>query len=320
MKDKQMSLLNFLFLLSLFLFVASLGYWVLAQWIPSEMEQRKLSLTQHVPTTANPLLQRFRQKATSLLLLLGPWAGQAKPDDPLQATDLQIRLFNAGLRSPVAAPIFLGIKTVLTLLFPVIFMLFVWMFPTQVEGINFWASVMVSAGLGYYLPNIGLHYLLKKQQKILFHALPDSLDLMRLCVQAGLGLDAALDRVGREMKLSYPELSIEFALTGLELRAGSSRAEALRHLSQRMGLADMNGLVSMLIQSDRFGTSVAESLEVHSDALRLKRRLIAEEAAAKLPIKLLIPLIFCVFPALITVLLGPVVISISQQLFPLVNN
>ena len=143
---------------------------------------------------------------------------------------------------------------------------------------------------------------------------------MRLCVQAGLGLDAAIERVGREMRLSYPQLSDEFALTGLELRAGSSRAEALRHLSQRMGLPDIEGLVAMLIQADRFGTSIAESLEVHSDALRTKRRLIAEEAAAKLPIKLLIPLIFCVFPALMTVLLGPVVISITQHLFPLVNG
>jgi tight adherence protein C len=144
--------------------------------------------------------------------------------------------------------------------------------------------------------------------------------MMRLCVQAGLGLDSAIERVGREMRLSYPQLSDEFALTGLELRAGSSRADALRHLSLRMGLSDIDGLVSMLIQADRFGTSIGESLEVHSDALRTKRRLIAEEAAAKLPIKLLIPLIFCVFPALMTVLLGPVVISITQNLLPLVNN
>ncbi|WP_167394362.1 type II secretion system F family protein [Limnohabitans parvus] len=179
---------------------------------------------------------------------------------------------------------------------------------------------MAAAALGYYTPNVVLHQLVKKQQKILFHAVPDALDLMRLCVQAGLGLDAAIERVGREMRLSYPQLSDEFALTGLELRAGSSRAEALRHLSQRMGLPDIEGLVSMLIQADRFGTSIAESLEVHSDALRTKRRLIAEEAAAKLPIKLLIPLIFCVFPSLMTVLLGPVVISIAQHLFPLVNG
>ena len=179
---------------------------------------------------------------------------------------------------------------------------------------------MAMAIFGYYLPDAYLRYRMTQRQKIFFHALPDALDLMRLCVQAGLGLDAAIDRVGREMRLSCPPLSDEFALTGLELRAGSSRSDALRHMSQRMGLADMSGLVSMLIQADRFGTSIAESLELHSDGLRTQRRLVAEEAASKLPIKLLIPLIFCVFPALMTVLLGPVVISISQYLFPLVNN
>lgn len=315
-----MAFLNLLFLGFLFLLVASLGYWGLSRWMPSELEQRRMSLTQPSSAPVNSPLHRFRQKATKWLLLLGPWAGAARPDVPVRATDLQIRLLNAGLRSPLAAPLFLGFKTLLTFLLPGFLLLSFWLFSVRVEGVQFWASVMVAATSGYYLPNIGLHFLVQKQQKIMFHAIPDALDLMRLCVQAGLGLDAALDRVGREMRLSYPELSVEFFLTGLELRAGSSRADALRHLSQRMGLADMDGLVSMLIQSDRFGTSVAESLEVHSDALRTKRRLIAEEAAAKLPIKLLIPLIFCVFPALMTVLLGPVVITITQQLFPLVNN
>ena len=122
-------------------------------------------------------------------------------------------------------------------------------------------------------------------------------------MQAGLGLDAAIDRVGREMHLSCPELSSEFELTGLELRAGASRADALRHLSARIGLEDVEALVVMLIQADVLGTSVHESLQVHSESLRTKRRLLAEETAAKLPVKLLIPLVFCVFPALLTVLL-----------------
>jgi tight adherence protein C len=138
--------------------------------------------------------------------------------------------------------------------------------------------------------------------------------LLRVCVQAGLGLDAAMERVGREIRHARPELSEEFALTGMALRAGSSRAEALRNLSVRIGLKDIEALVSMLIQADRFGTSVSESLQVHSDAMRTQRRLQAEEAAAKLPVKLLIPLIFCVFPSLLTVLLGPVVVTLARQL------
>jgi tight adherence protein C len=315
-----MSILNIIFLASLFLLVLSLTYLALNQWVSGDFEKRRLALTELRTPTPNAWLQRMKSQLTSWLLSLGPWAGSATSEDALKPTDLQIRLLNAGLRSSMAVSVFLGLKTLLTFLLPVCFVALMWLFQVSLPDQGFWTGLMASAALGYYMPNMVLHQLIKQQQKILFHAVPDALDLMRLCVQAGLGLDAAIERVGREMRLSYPQLSDEFALTGLELRAGSSRAEALRHLSLRMGLSDIEGLVSMLIQADRFGTSIGESLEVHSDALRTKRRLIAEEAAAKLPIKLLIPLIFCVFPALMTVLLGPVVISITQNLFPLVSN
>ncbi|MEN9625201.1 type II secretion system F family protein [uncultured Limnohabitans sp.] len=315
-----MSTLNFLFLGFLFLLVASLVYLALNQWTSDDFEKRRLGLVQPSRPAEHAWLKRMQSKMMALLLRMSPWAGTAAPEDVLQPSALQMRLLNAGIRSGLAVPVFLGLKTFLTFFLPACFVMLTWLLQLSWSELMFWTGVMAAAALGYYTPNAVLHQLVKKQQKILFHAVPDALDLMRLCVQAGLGLDAAIERVGREMRLSYPQLSDEFALTGLELRAGSSRAEALRHLSQRMGLPDIEGLVAMLIQADRFGTSIAESLEVHSDALRTKRRLIAEEAAAKLPIKLLIPLIFCVFPALMTVLLGPVVISITQHLFPLVNG
>lgn len=312
--------LNFLFLGFLFLLVASLVYIALNQWTSDDFEKRRLGLVQPSRPAEHAWLKRMQSKMMALLLRMSPWAGTAAPEDALQPIALQMRLLNAGIRSGLAVPVFLGLKTFLTFFLPACFVMLTWLLQLLWSELMFWTGLMAAAALGYYMPNVVLHQLVKTQQKILFHAVPDALDLMRLCVQAGLGLDAAIERVGREMRLSYPQLSDEFALTGLELRAGSSRAEALRHLSQRMGLPDIEGLVSMLIQADRFGTSIAESLEVHSDALRTKRRLIAEEAAAKLPIKLLIPLIFCVFPALMTVLLGPVVISITQHLFPLVNG
>ena len=315
-----MSTLNIIFLISLFLLVASLIYLALAQWVPSDLDKRRMNLVHHAQPQANAWLTRLQRKMTDLLLWLGPWAGSPDSRDAMEPSDLQIKFLNAGLRSSMVSPVYLGFKTLLTFLLPGVLWLLMWIFSVQKDDLFFWTSMMAAAAVGYYIPNVVLHVLVSKQHKILFHAVPDALDLMRLCVQAGLGLDAALERVGREMRLSYPQLSDEFALTGLELRAGSSRAEALRHLSQRMGLPDIEGLVSMLIQADRFGSSIAESLEVHSDALRTKRRLIAEEAAAKLPIKLLIPLIFCVFPALMTVLLGPVVISITEHFFPLVNS
>lgn len=315
-----MSALNIVFLGALFMFVGSLAYLLLNQWVPGDLEKRRMGLVQPIRSTENLWLKRVQSKMLNLLLSMGPWSGKANVDDSAELSGLSLRLLNAGLRSSLAIPIFLGSKTLLTFCLPAVSAMLIWLFQVSWPDLMYWSGLMASAAAGYYLPDLVLHRLVKRQQKILFHAIPDALDLMRLCVQAGLGLDAAIERVGREMRLSYPQLSDEFALTGLELRAGSSRAEALRHLSLRMGLSDIEGLVAMLIQADRFGTSIAESLEVHSDALRTKRRLIAEEAAAKLPIKLLIPLIFCVFPALMTVLLGPVVISITQHLFPLVNS
>jgi tight adherence protein C len=143
---------------------------------------------------------------------------------------------------------------------------------------------------------------------------------MRVCVEAGLGLDAAIERVGREMALESSALAEEFHLVTLELRAGASRADALRNLAVRVGLEDIDAMVSMLVQADRFGTSIAESLRVHSDALRTKRRLLAEEKAAKLPVTLLFPLIFCIFPALLTVLLGPAVITVVRVLLPTITR
>jgi len=127
-----------------------------------------------------------------------------------------------------------------------------------------------------------------------------------------LGLDSAVERVGREIQIESEALAQEFYLLGLELRAGATRANALRNLALRIGLTDIDALVAMLIQADRFGTSVAESLKVQSESLRNKRRLRAEEAAAKLPVKILMPLIFCVFPALLMVLLGPAIINVSE--------
>jgi tight adherence protein C len=247
------------------------------------------------------------------MLWLGPWTAGLSGGEGDMPSALRLRFANAGWRSPVALQIYFISKTLLTVLLPAL----TW----SVLNAQGWpanpmqrlALVVAAAALGYYLPDAVLKLRIQRRQLELLHAFPDALDLLRLCVQAGLGLDAAIERVGREMRHARPVLSEEFALTGLALRAGSSRAEALRNLSQRVGLQDIDALVSMLIQADRFGTSVSESLAVHADALRTQRRLRAEEAAAKLPVKLLIPLIFCVFPSLLTVLLGPVVVTLARQ-------
>jgi tight adherence protein C len=178
------------------------------------------------------------------------------------------------------------------------------------------SSLVAAAALGYFLPNAWLNWRIRNRQREIFESFPDALDLMTVCVEAGLALDAALVRVGQEMRLKSITLAEELHLVSLEMRAGSSRERALRNLALRTGVEEIDSLVALLVQSDRFGTSVADSLRVHSDGLRTKRRFRAEEAAAKIPVKLLFPLLFCIFPALMLVLLGPSGVAISRVLFP----
>ena len=170
------------------------------------------------------------------------------------------------------------------------------------------------AVMGYVLPGMAVSRKIKKRQKEMQKALPDALDMLVVSVEAGLGLNAALVRVSEEMDRMSPVLSEQLGLVNLEIRAGTSREEALRNLGERTGLQDIISLVGMLIQTERFGTSVAQALRVHADTMRTKRRQRAEEAAAKTTIKLVFPLVFCIFPAMFVVILGPALIQIYQAL------
>jgi tight adherence protein C len=304
-----------IFSVLVFALVVVLSLAALSQWLPNPGRDRLARLTANRPDQTEDLSawQRAQTRLLSALLWFGPWAAGLSGGEGSTPSALRLRFGHAGWRSPMALQIYFISKTVLTLLLPTL----AWgVMETQAwatESTLRMALVIFAAALGYYLPDVLLNWRIQRRQLALSHAFPDALDLLRLCVQAGLGLDAAIDRVGREMRHARPELSEEFALTGLALRGGSSRADALRNLSQRVGLKDIDALVSMLIQADRFGTSVSESLAVHAEALRTQRRLRAEEAGAKLPVKLLIPLIFCVFPSLLTVLLGPVAVTLARE-------
>jgi len=309
-----MTSLDLMMAISVFLVVAPFSYALLRRLLPNEGLQRLSDLAQKDPPTDMGWFQRFKTHLRTWILWLSPWTMGMSGGDEAMPSALRIRFWNAGWHSTAADRIYFTSKTLLTLVLPTSTWGFLWLIAPSLSDMNMLAVTALIAAAGYYLPDGILRYQIKQRQKTLFHAFPDALDLLRVCVQAGLGLDAAMERVGHEMRLSSPELSDEFELTGLALRAGASRAQALRSLAVRIGIKDIDALVSMLIQADRFGTSIAESLQVHSDALRTKRRLLAEEIAAKLPVKLLIPLIFCVFPALLTVLLGPVVISLYTQL------
>ena len=300
-----------------FALVVAISLILLTRWMPDPGRQRLAMLADapqsgpHAPL--RPVWQPVQSRLLSALLWLAPWTAGLSGADSERATALRLRFAQAGWRSPLALQIFFTSKTLLTLLLAVLTWIAVDASDRAPGGMAGLALVMLAAAVGYYLPDAVLRLRIQRRQRLLMHAFPDALDLLRLCVQAGLGLDAAIERVGREMRQARPVLSEELALTGLALRAGASRADALRQLSQRVGIRDIDALVVMLIQADRFGTSVSESLQVYSDALRTQRRLRAEEAAAKLPVKLLIPLVFCVFPSLLTVLLGPVVVTLARE-------
>lgn len=170
--------------------------------------------------------------------------------------------------------------------------------------------------LGFLIPDFWLTWKVRSRQRRLRRALPDALDLLVICVEAGLGLDQALMKVSQELRITHRELSDEFQLVNLEMRVGKTRIEALHELGHRTGLDDIKSLVAMLVQTERFGTSIAQSLRVYSDDMRVRRRQRAEEMSAKTTVKMVPPLVFFIFPALMVVILGPAVITLIRQLMP----
>jgi tight adherence protein C len=225
---------------------------------------------------------------------------------------LRLRLIQAGYADARAVPLYLGSRLFLPLVLAVgVFILLPaagWPWTVAVIGAC-WFGV-----LGYVMPPVYVARRRRTRQKEMQKALPDALDLLVVCVEAGLALNQALVRVSEETERLSPVLAEQLALVNLEIRAGTARDEALRNLGERTGLDDIKSLVAMLVQTDRFGTSIAQALRVHADTLRTKRRQRAEEAAAKTTIKLVFPLVLFIFPAMFVVILGPALIQILETL------
>lgn len=249
--------------------------------------------------------------------LIGPAAKLTTPKEQWLTSRVRRRMINAGFHDERAPLFFYGAKTIFAVALP--FVLFILTLPMALDSGSILVLVVLTAAIGYYTPNIYLMWHIRERQREIFNAFPEALDLMVVCVEAGLGLDAAIARVGEEIGRSCPALGDEFHLTNLELRAGHSREAALRNLAIRTGVDDIHTLVAMLIQSEKFGTSVAESLRVHADTMRNKRMLRAEEAAQKLPVKLIFPVVLLIFPSLFMVLLGPSILTMVKLLGPILK-
>jgi tight adherence protein C len=239
--------------------------------------------------------------------------GEKAPRSPKELGTLRLRLVQAGYRRDEALTIFFGIRVTFALVMFSVLSTSVFARPNLTLALG-------GLGFGYVLPGMVLARKAKARAHRIRLSLADMLDLLVVSVEAGLGLDQAIARVGAELSFAYPELSDELKLINLELRAGKARSEALRNLADRTGVDDLSSLVTMLIQTDKFGTSVAQSLRVYSETLRTKRRQRAEEAAAKTGVKMVFPLVFCIFPAIWVVTIGPAAIRFVTVLFPLIES
>ena len=260
------------------------------------------------------------QWLAQIIKLSGPLAKLSLPEEGWEKSPLRARFMNAGFRQPSAPALYFAAKTAGAIVFPLITSFLISTSNAQYGTNTLLLWLLGTASIGYYLPNLLLKNMVLKRQREVFESFPDALDLMTVCVEAGLAMDAALARVATEIGLKSAVLSEELQLVTLELRAGSSKEKALRNLALRTGVDDVDALVAMLIQSERFGTSIADSLRVQSDQLRTKRRQRAEEQAAKIALKLLFPLIFFIFPSLLVVLLGPAFIQIYRVLLPTMSG
>lgn len=251
---------------------------------------------------------------------VGPMAKLSTPKVGWDESSLRVRFMQAGLREAAWPAIYFAAKTVLALLWPGLFVLYQGVSAMQMTATNTILVLVLLAALGYYLPNVLLANLIKHRKREVEDALPDALDMMLVCVEAGLGLDAAMNRAAGEIGLRSQSMADELSLVALELRMGVKRDHALRNMALRTGVDDVASFVAMLVQSDRFGTNVADALRIEAETMRTHRRLRAEERAAKIPLKLLFPLIFFIFPSLLLVLMGPAFISIYRVLLPTMSG
>jgi tight adherence protein C len=262
--------------------------------------------------TPDSLQRRRRQIRSERLKGVLQAFGEAVQERSKNNSAVRLRLIQAGYPNAAAVPMYLGLRVAVPALMGMGAAL---LLPTL--GASAVKTLLISiyfGVMGYLLPSMTVGRRVKNRQKEMQKALPDALDMLVVSVEAGLGLNQALVRVSEEIYRISPVLSEQLALVNLEIRAGTSRPEALRNLAERTGLQDISSLVGMLIQTDRFGTSVAQALRVHSETMRTKRRQRAEEAAAKTTIKMIFPLVFCIFPALFVVILGPALIQIYKAL------
>jgi tight adherence protein C len=309
--------------LGVFGLVAALA-WMTVDWLSSKTSRAE----QRLDDFKDPMARKKREElgpkkkndavARMLESAAPSLAKPLQPKSEQEQSKLKLKLSYAGFRSEAAPQIFLGCKFIMLM----IGLVLGGGTTVAIMGINqgsLFRIVMIAGGM-FYFPDVVVMWLGKKRKESIFLGLPDALDLLVVCVEAGLGLDQAMRKVADEMKKSYRTIAEEFNLCNLQLQMGRSRQQVLQELGSRSGVDDLKSLASILIQADKFGSSIAQALRVQSDSMRTRRRQIAEEKAAKTAVKLIFPLVLFIFPGIFVVLVGPAAITMVREMFPLMGG
>ncbi|EPC02454.1 hypothetical protein L861_08760 [Litchfieldella anticariensis FP35 = DSM 16096] len=313
--DPEMVQLGFSALLGLTIFALMIALLLLLMGLSDPLRRRLRGLEAGAATAAGSasVASAGGAKGAGVSQWLGPMGERLVPNKEEAKNRIAQRLRRAGKRSPGAVNVFYGTRLALTVLPPLLLLTLVIPFVRLPLGVNL-LMLGATALTGYLLPVLWLERETKKRTRLLRRGLPDALDLLVVCTEAGLGLGAAIQRVAQDLEVSHPELADELHLFSMQTRAGMDSKEALRDMEERTGVEDIRGLVTTLLQSMRFGTSIATTLRIYAVELRDKRTQEAEELAAKISTKMLFPLIFCVFPSFFVVALGPPLLGAMRAL------
>jgi len=314
--------LKFALLTALFVLVAGFAY-AGAGYLDARRSTRKRLLSGGSATEESALLAtslRSENASTAWLTLVNniEKAGLSLADTKDEA--LRRRLAAAGFTASYAPRVYTLVRLALVIGLPVLALILFWIGGSSPGLFKLYLTLMISAAVGLYLPSLLVRAKADRREREIVNAFPDALDLMLVCVEAGLALEAAFDRVGREMSLSHPLLAEQIGIVVLELRAGRSREDALRRMADRSGADEIRAFATLLIQSTKLGTSVGQTLRVYASEMRERRRMRAEEKAHRLPVLLSIPLVACMLPVMIGVLMLPAVIRVVRTLIPALHG
>ena len=315
------SLLRLLLLTLLFAVVAA-GVYLAGQAFGVRQFARRRLLETAAPAAGTPTLSSLRSERleSAWLKLVDSIEKSGLSLVDTKDAALRQKLIAAGYSASYAPRVYTLIRLTLVIMLPILMLTMFWLFGSTPSILKLYFMLVIAAAMGLYMPSLFIRARADRRQQALINAFPDALDLMLVCVEAGLGLEAAFARVGMEITSSHPLLAEQYGAVVLELRAGRSHEDALRRMADRAGADDIRAFATLLIQSTKLGSSIAQTLRVYSAEMREKRRLRAEERAHRLPVLISIPLVACMLPTMIGVLMLPAVIRVVRAIMPALNG